>query len=147
MKRIIVSATLVLLISALSSVSVWGQATAEISGSVRDQSNAVLPGVEISVTQTDTGISRTTVSNETGFYVLSNLAPGPYRLEAALPGFRTYVQTGIVLQVNTSPVINVVLQVGQVSEQESSTDALTLDTRRLCRAADSPLVARGMVMG
>ncbi|PYS13524.1 MAG: hypothetical protein DMG15_10865, partial [Acidobacteria bacterium] len=130
MKRIIVSATLVLLISVLTSVTVWGQATAEISGSIRDQSNAVLPGVEISVTQTDTGISRTTVSNETGFYVLSNLAPGPYRLEAALPGFRTYVQSGIVLQVNTSPVINVVLQVGQVSEQiEVQANAALVDTR------------------
>src|SRR5439155_19193183 len=50
--------------------------------------------------------------------------------EAALPGFRTYVQSGIVLQVNTSPVINVVLQVGQVSEQiEAQANAALVDTR------------------
>src|SRR5690348_2621776 len=79
---------------------VWGQATAQISGTVRDQSGAVLPGVEISATQTDTGIMRTTVTNETGSYVLPNLAVGPYKLEAALPGFRTFIQNGIVLQVN-----------------------------------------------
>ena len=45
-------------------------------------------------------------------YVLWNLAVGPYRLEAALPGFRTFVQTGIVLQVNASPVINIALGIG-----------------------------------
>jgi hypothetical protein len=128
--RIIVSATWILLISLLTCVSLWAQATAEISGSVKDSSNAVLPGVQITATETDTGISRTTVSNETGSYVLSNLAPGPYRLEASLPGFRTYVQMGIVLQVDASPVINVTLEVGQVSEQiEVQANAALVDTR------------------
>jgi len=62
--------------------------------------------MEVTVTQTETGTTRSAVTNETGSYVLSNLPIGPYRLEAALPGFRTFVQTGIVLQVNGSPVIN-----------------------------------------
>src|SRR4030095_328525 len=96
----------------------WAQATtAQISGAVMDSSSAVLPGVEITLTQTATGGKRSTVANETGNYVLASLPLGPYVLEAALPGFKTYVQTGIVLQVNDSPTINVVLQVGQVSEQ------------------------------
>src|SRR5207245_7564408 len=91
---------------------------------------AVLPGVEITLTQTDTGIARSTVSNETGSYVLPNLPVGPYRLEAALPGFRTYVQRGIVLQVNGTPVINAVLEVGQVSEQvEVQANAAQVETR------------------
>src|SRR5262245_31442991 len=107
----------ILIIICSSSSVVWAQATAQISGTVKDQSGAVLPGVEITATQTDTGIVRTTVTNETGSYVLPNLAVGPHRLEAALPGFRTFVQTGIVLQVNASPVINPILEVGQVSEQ------------------------------
>src|SRR6185295_8139659 len=84
----------------------WFQATAQISGTVRDQSGAVLPGVEVTATQTETGIARNTVTNETGSYVLSNLPLGPYKLEAALTGFRTFVQTGVVLQVNSNPVIN-----------------------------------------
>src|SRR5437016_5900619 len=95
----------------------WAQATtAQISGSVRDQSDAVLPGVEITATQTATGVKRSTVSNETGNYVLASLPVGPYILAATLPGFREYLQSGIVLQVDTSPTINVVLQVGQNSE-------------------------------
>jgi hypothetical protein len=45
---------------------VFTQATAQISGVVKDQSGAVLPGVEITATQTDTGVARMTVTNETG---------------------------------------------------------------------------------
>ena len=105
------TATLVLL---LGCVRLWGQATAQISGTVRDQSGAVLPGVEVTVTQTDTGIGRSALTNETGSYALSNLPIGPYRFEASLPGFRTFVQMGIVLQVNASPVVNPILEVGQV---------------------------------
>ena len=86
MKRIAISSTTVLLFAALSCASVWGQATAQIGGTVRDQSGAVLPGVEVTATQTETGITRNTVTNETGSYVLPNLATGPYRIEAALPG-------------------------------------------------------------
>src|SRR5256884_5746430 len=116
MKAFIIALCIGLLIG-LNAAPASAQATAQISGTVRDQSGAVLPGVEVTATQTETGISRNTVTNETGSYVLSNLAVGPYRLEVALPGFRTYVQTGIVLQVNSSPAINVVLEVGQVTEQ------------------------------
>src|SRR5688572_26256080 len=116
MKRFVFGISVGLLVLSLSQGIAWSQATAQISGTVRDQSGAVLPGVEITATQTDTGIARTGVTNETGAYVLSNLAIGPYRLEASLPGFRTYSQTGIVLQVNASSVINPVLEVGQVAE-------------------------------
>ena len=65
---------------------VMAQSTAQISGVVTDQSSAILPGVEVKVTQTDTGITRSAVTNETGSYTLPNLPIGPYRLEAALPG-------------------------------------------------------------
>src|SRR5262245_46387150 len=130
MKRIFSVVFIGLLVCTLTCVNVWGQATAQISGAVRDQSGAVLPGVEVTATQVDTSISRTTVTNEAGSYVLPNLALGPYRLEAGLPGFRTYVQTGIVLQVNSTPVVNVVLEVGQVSEQvEVQANAAMVETR------------------
>src|SRR5205814_7989274 len=54
---------------------------------------------------------------------------GPYRLEASLSGFSTYVQSGIVLQVNSNPTINVVLQIGQVSSLlEVQADANMVET-------------------
>jgi hypothetical protein len=101
---------------AVTSVRAQGT-TAQIGGSVKDSTGAVLPGVEITVTQTATGAKRSTVSNETGNYVLASLPLGPYVLEATLPGFKSYMQTGLVLQVDDSPTINVVLQIGQVSDQ------------------------------
>src|SRR2546427_2925617 len=120
-----------ILLSCLTCTVVWGQSTAQISGTAKDQSGAVLPGVELTATQTATGIARSVVTNETGSYVLPNLPIGPYRLEASLPGFRTFVQTGIVLQVNGNPEINVVMAVGQVAETvEVQADAALVETRR-----------------
>src|SRR2546430_13389173 len=119
MKRLIWLALLIGYCSVL-----WGQSTAQLSGTVKDQSGAVLPGVEVTATQTATGSKRSVVTNETGSYVLTNLPVGPYRLDAALPGFRTFIQTGIVLQVEGNPVINISLAVGQVSGQvEVNADA------------------------
>ena len=101
----------------LAATSVSAQlATAELNGRVTDSSGAVLPGVTVTVTQTATGLVRTAVTDETGAYLLSNLPTGPYRLEVALQGFRTYVQTGIVLQVGATPTINAALELGSVEE-------------------------------
>ena len=85
-------------------VDAWAQgSTAQISGTVKDQSGAVLPGVEITATQTATGIARTAITNETGSYVIGNLPIGPYRLEASLPGFKSYAQSGIRLGSQRQP--------------------------------------------
>jgi hypothetical protein len=82
MERIIVGLWSALVFFALTCSVSWAQATAQISGTVRDQTGAVLPGVNVTATQTDTGVARMTVTNETGSYVLANLAVGPYRVEA-----------------------------------------------------------------
>src|SRR2546421_8592194 len=118
------------LFSFLTCTAVWAQSTAQVSGTVKDQSGAVLPGVQATVTQTATGLTRSVVTDESGFYLLPNLPVGPYKLEASLPGFRTFEQTGIVLQVGSNPVINVALQVGQVAETvEVQADAALVETR------------------
>src|SRR5262245_40062341 len=117
MNRIWTGLFIGVLIPVISCGSAWAQATAQMSGTITVQSGAVLPGVEVTATQTGTGIGRMVVTNETGSYVLSNLPLGPYKVEATLPGFRTFVRTGIVLQVGSNPTINMVLEVGQVSEQ------------------------------
>ena len=97
----------------------WAQATAELAGRVTDESGAVLPGVTVTATQTDTGFTRPAVTDGSGAWVMSNLPLGPYRLEVSLQGFRTYVQTGIVLQVGATPTINAVLAVGTLEETVS----------------------------
>src|SRR5437899_9646986 len=132
MKPTVFTILVAMLVCAWTCTDTWAQATAQISGAARDQSGAVLPGVEIKVTQSETGITREAVTNETGSYVLSNLPIGPYRLEAALPGFRTFVQTGIVLEVNSNAVINVALEIGQVTEQvEVEANAALVESRNV----------------
>ena len=71
------------LFATVGCANAWAQATAQIGGTVKDQTGAVLPGVEVTVTQTETGATRTAVTNETGSYQLPNLPIGPYKLEAA----------------------------------------------------------------
>src|SRR5262244_3837246 len=130
MKRIVMVVVIALFVSTMISATSWAQSTATISGSVKDMTGAVLPGVEVKVTQTETSVARSTVTNETGSYVLPNLPLGPYRLEAALAGFRTFVQTSIVLQVNSNPAINVTLEVGQLAESvEVQANVAQVETR------------------
>ena len=107
---------LLILLLSFTTVRAQSVSTAQINGTVKDQSSAALPGVTITVTQTGTGLTRTAVTDDAGSYVLQNLPIGPYRFEAELQGFRKYVQTGIVLQVNANPTLNVTLQLGQLAE-------------------------------
>src|SRR5439155_19144448 len=94
----------------------WAQATAQLNGRISDESGAVLPGVTVTATQTDTRFTRTVVTDETGAWVMPNLPIGPYRLEMSLQGFRTFVQKGVVLQVNANPVVNASLALGSLDE-------------------------------
>src|SRR3954469_18600210 len=106
----------VALLVLFTSAPAWAQGTAELNGRVSDESGAVLPGVTVTATQTDTGFTRSVVTDGNGAYVMPNLPTGPYRLEVALQGFKTYVQTGIVLQVGGTPTINASLGVGNLEE-------------------------------
>src|SRR5438093_5108315 len=152
MKRIVILLALVSSLAIVTCVTAAGQGeTAQIIGTVKDESGAVLPGAEITATQTDTAAVRMTISDETGSYVLPNLPVGPYRLEISLPGFRTFVQSGIVLQVNSSAAVNAVLNVGQVSETvEVQANAAMVETRSTgigqvvenARILELPLIGR-----
>jgi hypothetical protein len=108
-----------LLLLGLGGVSLWAQSqnTAQISGTVLDASGAAVAGAEIKATNTNTDVVRTATTSASGEYVLSNLPVGPYRVEATKQGFSTFVQTGIVLQVSTSPTVDIALKVGGVNEQ------------------------------
>src|SRR5712691_7803454 len=121
--RLMVCVVLILLVSITTT---WAQATAQINGTVADSSGGVLPGATVVVTQTDTGFRREAITDQTGTYTLTNLPVGPYRLEVTLSGFRTYAQTGIVLLVNSSPVIPVTLQLGALGETITVTSSTPL---------------------
>jgi len=116
----------------LACVWVFAQSggTAQISGVVRDPSGSAVPGAHVKATQTDTGLTRTVDSEADGAYILPNLPIGPYKLEISKEGFSTSVQTGLVLQVASSPSVDVTMQLGAVSQQvQVEASALTVETR------------------
>ena len=110
------ASVLLIVLLSLANASAQSVSTAQINGTVKDQSGGGLPGVTVTVTQTDTGLTRTAITDESGSYIVQNLPVGPYRFEAELQGFRKFVQTGIVLEVNANPTLNLTLQLGQVAE-------------------------------
>jgi hypothetical protein len=91
--------------------------TATISGGVKDQSGAVVPGVKVTASNTATTASRSVVTNDRGEFVIPLLSVGTYSAIAELPGFKTEVRDGLILQVDQRVTINFELQVGQLSER------------------------------
>src|ERR1700748_631234 len=98
-----------LLAAVLGCSALWAQSSAvsQISGTVKDSPGLPVPAAQVKVTQADTGLTRNAVSNTEGTYILPSLPIGPYKMEVSKQGFSTYVQSGIVLQVNTNPDIEV----------------------------------------
>ena len=97
----------------------WPQATATINGRVLDPSGAVLAGAAIEAANEATGFVRRTESNASGLFVLEALPVGQYGLSAQAQGFKVFQQRGITLQVNQRASLDIVLELGAVSEQVS----------------------------
>jgi hypothetical protein len=111
--------TFVLLVfGLLTSAPVFAQvAGATLSGTVTDQSGAVIPNTQIAVKNNATGVTRTVTADPAGFYTAPNLLPGTYEITATASGFATEVQSGVTLTVGAQQVLNLVLQVGQVTQR------------------------------
>jgi hypothetical protein len=87
-----------------------------IEGTIHDNTGAILPGVTVTVTNTDTGAERVVITNEEGVYRAPLLPLGTYTVGAELQGFRKYEQKGITLSAGQVALINITLNVGNVSE-------------------------------
>jgi Carboxypeptidase regulatory-like domain len=99
------------------SAPVMGQAVnATLLGTVTDSSGAAVANVKVTITETNTGISRVSQTNESGNYVFPDLPPGTYRVIAEQPGFKRESRAGIDLIVNTTERVDLVLQPGNISE-------------------------------
>ena len=114
---------------AISSVA-WAQvSTGRISGTVSDDTGALIPGVEITATNLDTGRTRSLVSDDEGRYVAVDLSLGAYEVEASLAGFQTAVRGGIQLSVGREVVVNITLEIGEITERVTVTgDAPLVET-------------------
>jgi len=108
---------LLALVSLGLSGSAAGQAVnATLLGTVTDSSGAAVANAKVLLTETNTGISRTSSTNESGNYVLPDLAPGIYTVTVEQSGFKRASRAGIDVIVNTTQRVDLVLQPGDVSE-------------------------------
>src|SRR2546425_4075586 len=97
-----------------------------LRGSVGDASGALLPGVEVVLTNEATSLSRTTVTNDSGEYSFAALEPGSYRLHASLAGFKAIDQTAIRIGTQQFVTLDLKLEVGAVAETVSVTAEVPL---------------------
>src|SRR5438876_4692045 len=97
--------------------SAFAQTTnATLGGTVSDASGALIPGVMITATNTQTGIIATAISNETGAYQFPALQPGIYKVSADLNGFRTQTYNNVTLGISQQVRLNFTLQVSTVAQ-------------------------------
>src|SRR5258708_9021984 len=119
-----------LLSVALSLIGEAQTVTGSILGNVRDKSGAAIPQAEVMAHNVATSLSRTTTSDETGAYLITNLPVGEYMIVGQRQGFSKYVQKGIQLAVDQNARVDVALAVGDISQSVTVTAESTgVETR------------------
>ena len=102
---------------------------ATISGMLYDPAGGLIPAVKVVATETRTGATWKTVTDSKGDYALPFLPPGVYRISAEAPGFKSFEQQGLTLMAGEHPILDIRLQVGDISESVKVTaDAPLLET-------------------
>ena len=110
------SVSLVLFLCLIAGMS-YGQGGASVQGTISDATGAVLPGASVNVKNSGTGSSVELATDERGRYLAPVLQPGEYEIQASLPGFQTVSRRGIRLAVGQNAVVDIKLEVGQVTNQ------------------------------
>jgi hypothetical protein len=101
--------------------------TGTVRGTVRDQTEAVIPSASVTLTNTETGVARKTAANGVGFYLFPGVVPGHYRLEADAKGLQRF-EGVLTLQVQHDVVLDIMLRVGQTATTVAVADVTPLVT-------------------
>ena len=96
---------------------------ATLTGTVTDSTGGVLANVAVTIRQTATNIETRVATDESGRYFAPSLRPGEYTVQAALAGFKTYLNSAVTLQVNATVRLDISMDVGEITERVSVTDA------------------------
>lgn len=118
-------AAVVVFLFALNTVA-RAQSTATLQGAVTDTSDAAVPGAKIVVHNQNTGVDRTTQTDQSGAYLVSGLLPGVYQVTISANGFQTSVIKDLTLSVATTVTENTQLTVGQVTQEVTVTGGTPL---------------------
>jgi hypothetical protein len=143
----------VLAVVTLMATSVAAQSTTgTILGKVTDSAGLVLPGATVTVTNTETGLTRTVVTDGEGSYIISATQPGLHRVEVSLSGFRPFRQDAFRLATNQNARVDAQLSIGGLTEQvEVVANAVRVDTTSSQvstnidpqRVSELPMINRG----
>ena len=99
---------------------------ASITGLVRDSTGGAIPGAKVVVTSVERGTTTEAVTTETGRFAVSFLNPGPYILTVERAGFKKYVQQNILLATGDKLGLDIILEVGQLTDSITVTDRVGL---------------------
>ena len=117
-------------ILALNSSRARADITGSISGVVTDPSGAVIPGVTVVATAVSTNVKHTTVTDGKGFYAFPALSIDHYNVAVSQPGFRDFLESGVIINANSAIRIDVKLQIGAVKNTVSvKSDQLQVETQ------------------
>src|SRR5258708_33043071 len=105
----------------------------KITGVVKDQTGSVIAGAAVVVTNTQTGVKLTTITDQEGVFTYPVLSVGQYQIDVTLDGFKSYRKTGLVIDINSALVVDVTLQVKQQDQSimvtEDAAQVETTDTQ------------------
>ena len=127
---LLVAATL-LVACCLPNLAIGQVLYGSLVGTVEDQSGAVIPRATLTTTNKETGQSYTSTSDTEGRYTISSMLEGKYDVKVTAPGFRTLIQSDVLVSVNTVTRADLKLQVGQITEQVTvAAQAVQLQTEK-----------------
>jgi outer membrane receptor protein involved in Fe transport len=115
----------------------------ELLGNITDESGLALPGATVTITEVNTNITTTTVTNESGYYIFPSLKDGTYKVVAELSGFKKIVRDGVVVAVNTTVRVDLKMEVGAIQESVTvtgETPVLQTDRTDTGRLIESKMV-------
>lgn len=122
----------------------FGQAVrGTLLGNVMDTSGLAVPGATVTITEVNTNITTSNVTNESGYYLFSNIQDGTYRVEAELTGFKKFLRDGVRVDVNTTVRVDIKLEVGTLTETvtvEAASPVLQTDRTDTGRIIESKLL-------
>lgn len=123
-------------------ISAFAATGGSISGTVTDRSGGVVPKAAVTATNTDTGVRQVVTTNGSGAYLFPGLPVGPYEVNIAFPGLRPYRRAGIMIDVNSSLLVDAVLEMGEstetvtVNESEVLTETVSSQLGEVIKAAN-----------
>jgi hypothetical protein len=137
----------------LCCAALHAQERAQLVGVIRDATGATVPGTDVSLYNVDIGVRRSTRTDDHGFYAVSSLRAGHYKITVRRPGFRTISRTGILLAPTERARVDFLLEIGGThevvtvegaAERINSNDAASLEIVSRDRINELPLNNRGL---